>query len=101
VAAPTFTIDVVDVGTGLGILVRGPGRRHTAVWSWPDADVIAELEARGQLFRTDVEDAACAANAAKIGPDADGRAGGCDNIRVLVGGTPPVQVSLFQGTDPH
>src|SRR5829696_6552189 len=23
-AAPTFTIDVVDVGTGLGILVRGP-----------------------------------------------------------------------------
>ena len=47
----------------------------------PDADVIAELEARGQLFRTDVDDAACAANAAKIGPDADGQPGGCDNVR--------------------
>jgi hypothetical protein len=66
----------------------------------PDADVIAELEARGQLFRTDVDDAACGANAAKIGPDADGQPGGCDNIRVLLGGTPPVQVSVFQGADP-
>ena len=27
--------------------------------------------------------------------------GGCDNIRVLVGGTPPVQVSVFQGADPR
>ena len=42
----------------------------------------------GQLFRTDVDDAACAANAAKIGPDADGQPGGRDNIRVLIGGTP-------------
>jgi hypothetical protein len=64
----------------------------------PDANVIAELEARGH--RTDVDDAACGANAARIGPDADGQPGGCDNIRVLLGGTLPVQVSLFQGTDP-
>jgi hypothetical protein len=66
----------------------------------PDADVIAELEARGQLFRTDLDDVACGANAAKIGADADGQPGGCDNVRVVLGGTPPVQVSVFQGADP-
>jgi hypothetical protein len=49
---------------------------------------------------SDVDGGACAANAAKIGPDADGRAGGCDNIRLLIGGTPPVHVSVFQGADP-
>ena len=42
------------------------------------------MEARGQLFRTDMDDAACAANAAKIGPDADGQPGGCDNIHLLL-----------------
>jgi hypothetical protein len=47
-----------------------------------------------------VDNAACAANAAKIGPDADGRRGGCDNVRVQIGGAPPVQVSVFQGADP-
>jgi hypothetical protein len=80
-------------------LVTCESKQYNAV-VLPDAYVIEELEARGQLFRTDVDDAACAANAAKIGPDADGQPGGCDNIRVLVGGTPPVQVSVFQGADP-
>ena len=41
--------------------------------------------ARGQLFRTDVDDAASAANGAKIGPDADGQLGGRDDISLLLG----------------
>jgi hypothetical protein len=66
----------------------------------PDADVVSELAARGTVFRTDAADGVCATNAAKIGPDADGRAGGCDSVRFVVGGTPLVQVSMFHGADP-
>ena len=66
----------------------------------PDSDVIAELTSRGQVFRTDVADTACATNAAKIGPDADAQPGGCDNVRLVIGGTPAVQVSMFHGADP-
>jgi hypothetical protein len=43
--------------------------------------VISELTSRGQLFRTDHADQACAQNAAKIGPKADG---GCDNIWIVI-----------------
>lgn len=52
----------------------------------PDAEIVEELEARGQLWRTDVEDQACSSNPAKVGPDADGRAGGCDNILLTITG---------------
>ena len=89
------TAFLAAVGPSVFVVSSGPTKYGTVVL--PDADVIAELEARGEVFRTDVEDAACAANAAKIGPDADGEPGGCDNIRVLIG--PPVQVSVFQGAD--
>jgi hypothetical protein len=60
------------VGASVFVVSSGPKKYSGVVL--PDADVIAELEARGQVFRTDVNDAACAANAAKIGPDADGAA---------------------------
>jgi competence protein ComEC len=89
---------LLAVGASVFVVSSGP-KKYSGV-TLPDPDVVAELEARGQVFRTDVDDAACAANAAKIGPDADRRPGGCDNVRVLLGGTPPVQVSVFQGADP-
>ena len=78
------------------VVSSGP-KKYSGV-AVPDPGIVAELEARGQVLGTDVDDAACAANAAKIGPDADGQPGGCDNVRVLLGGTPPVQVSVFQGS---
>ena len=86
------------VGASVFVVSSGPKKYGSVVL--PDPDIVAELEARGQLFRTDMDDAACGANAAKIGPDTDGRPGGCDNIRVVLGGSPPVQVSVFQGADP-
>lgn len=60
----------------------------------PDAEIVAELESRGQVLRTDkddlfrIEDEArsCEYNARKIGPDADETPGGCNNILVTVGG---------------
>jgi hypothetical protein len=43
-----------------------------------------ELRRRGTVWRTDIYDAGCAANPAKIGPDNDGKAGGCDNVRIVI-----------------
>ena len=51
------------VGASVFVVSSGPQKYGSAVL--PDAEVIAELEARGQLFRTDVDDAACGANAAR------------------------------------
>lgn len=50
----------------------------------PEAAVVDMLSRRGGLFRTDRDDAACAANAGKIGPDADGKPGGCDNVTIVL-----------------
>ena len=86
------------VGASVFVVSSGPTKYGSVVL--PDPDIVAELEARGQVFRTDVDDAACAANASKLGTHADGQPGGCDNIRVLLGGAPPVQMSVFQGADP-
>jgi len=48
----------------------------------PDGAVIAELESRGDVWRTDVDDAACATSLDKSGQDDDGKAGGCNILRV-------------------
>jgi hypothetical protein len=50
----------------------------------PDARVVAELSRRGRILRTDLDDDACAAAPSKVGPDADGRPGGCDNVLIEV-----------------
>lgn len=71
------------VGAKMFIVSSGPtkyGGTNGVVL--PDQEVIDELESRGDVFRTDVDDVACGQNPAKIGGDADGRAGGCDNIHV-------------------
>ena len=85
------------MGASTFIVSSGPMRYGSV--TLPDAEVIAELDSRGQVFRTDISDAACAVHTAKIGPDADGKAGGCDNVRlVIVGGT--VQASIWDGAEP-
>ena len=50
----------------------------------PDAEIVADLEHRGTLYRTDVDDDACDNNPNKIGPDADESPGGCDNILITI-----------------
>ena len=65
----------------------------------PDQLVIDELASRGQLFRTDFDDASCAQNPAKIGPDGDGEAGGCDNVRVTVAADGQVTADYWRGSD--
>ena len=64
------------------IISSGPVRYGSV--TLPDDVVVDELDERGTLWRTDLADAACAENPAKIGPDDDGKAGGCDNIHIAI-----------------
>jgi hypothetical protein len=41
----------------------------------PDSVIISDLHGFDHVFRTDVNDAACAVNPSKIGPSADSNAG--------------------------
>jgi beta-lactamase superfamily II metal-dependent hydrolase len=72
------------VGAKYFVVSSGPTKYATV--TLPDEDVIAELAPRGRVYRTDVEDAQCAYSPDKVGPDADGRPGGCDNIVMTFSG---------------
>ena len=85
------------VGASTFIVSSGPTKYGTV--TLPDNVVISELASRVQVFRTDTDDAACKTNPAKIGPDADGRAGGCENIRVVIAPNLHLQVSVWHGVD--
>lgn len=65
----------------------------------PDAEVVDLLAHRGPVFRTDLDDAACATSPAKIGRDADGRPGGCDNVRVTLRPGLEPQAEYWRGHD--
>ena len=73
-------LDAVQASTY--VISSGPKKYGSVVL--PDAIVATELDARGDLYRTDLNDTACASEASKIGPDNDGKAGGCDNIRITL-----------------
>lgn len=73
------------VGATQFLVSAGPTKYATV--TLPDAVVVAEYGRRGTVWRTDLNDAACGTNPAKIGPDNDGRPGGCDNIRIAIDGT--------------
>jgi len=70
------------VGATNFIVSAGPTKYATV--TLPDAEVISEYGRRGTVWRTDLNDSTCGANPAKIGPDRDGRPGGCDNVRVTI-----------------
>lgn len=67
------------------VISSGPMKYGTIVL--PDQLVVDALEPRGVLWRTDLDDAACARSTAKIGRDADNEAGGCDNIVMKINGS--------------
>lgn len=64
------------------VVSAGP-TRYASV-TLPDAVVVVELERRGTVWRTDLNDDSCGTNPAKVGRDNDGKAGGCDNILITV-----------------
>lgn len=48
----------------------------------PDEEVVTELEGRGTLWRTDIDDDLCAQSDSKVGEDSDDEPGGCSNVLV-------------------
>jgi hypothetical protein len=50
----------------------------------PDAEIITELQNRGTVYRTDLNDRSCGTNNAKIGTDNDGKPGGCDKFKIAI-----------------
>ena len=66
----------------ISVISSGPTRYATV--TLPDAVIVDELARYGEVLRTDRDDDACGRNAHKIGPDADGRPGGCDNVVVEI-----------------
>lgn len=63
------------------IISSGPKRYGSVIL--PDQIVVTELGSRGEVFRTDRDDTACANDGSKVGTDADNKPGGCDNIRIM------------------
>ena len=87
------------VGASLFVVSSGPMKYGSV--TLPDPVVINELKSRGQVFETNKDDTACKTNPAKIGRDADGLTGGCNNIRIVVSDSNPLQVSVWHGSDGH
>lgn len=73
----------------------------------PDAEIVSELESRGQLLRTDRDDLyriddearSCEFNPRKIGPDADETPGGCNNILIAIDGSGSLAVGYNMMAD--
>lgn len=73
----------------------------------PDPEIVAELERRGQVLRTDrddlyrIEDEArsCEMNPRKVGSDADEAPGGCNNILITVTGSVDLEAGYSSVTD--
>ena len=80
------------------VVSSGPTKYQTIVL--PDPDVLVELDSRGQLFQTDLNDSTCGTAADKVGPDADGRPGGCDNVRVRIDPTGQLRAAYWNGSVP-
>src|SRR6185295_3070117 len=69
----------------------------------PDAAVMTALKKNNRTVLTTkptAAEAACKSNTAKIGPDKDGKPGGCDNIQITFtnDATPPV-ATVWKGHD--
>jgi beta-lactamase superfamily II metal-dependent hydrolase len=84
------------VNASIYVISSGPMKYGSV--TLPDQDVVTEATTHGQVFRTDHGDQACGQNATKIGPDADGRAGGCDAVRVVISDS-ALQASVWRGNN--
>jgi hypothetical protein len=85
------------LGASTFIVSSGPTKYGTV--TLPDPVIITELMAHGQVFQTDLNDATCGQNPSKIGPDQDGKAGGCDNVQVVIAGQAAPQVTYWRAAD--
>jgi beta-lactamase superfamily II metal-dependent hydrolase len=85
------------VGAKQFVISSGPMKYGKVVL--PDGAIVQEMEKRGTLFRTDLNDQTCGQNQSKIGPDNDGRAGGCDNVRIVLPSNGQPAITYFRPAD--
>lgn len=90
------------VGASEFVISSGP-KKYSGT-QLPSQEVVDELSRRaaekgGKLWRTDLDDVACKTNPAKVGPDDDGRPGGCDNVRVVIGADGSLAADYFRPVD--
>ena len=83
------------IGSSIAVVSSEPTQGTVTL---PDPSIVTELQSRGQVFRTDIDDAACGQNLNKIGPDADGEPGGCTNIRIILKDMVTTQVGASAGS---
>lgn len=91
------TVYLDAIGASQYVVSAGPTKYGSV--TLPDAEIVAEYARRGTVWRTDLNDKTCATQAAKIGPDNDGRPGGCDNVRIVIGPTGTISADYFRPTD--
>jgi competence protein ComEC len=65
----------------------------------PDDEIISELERRGQVLRTDLNDEACMEAESKVGPDRDESPGGCSNVVLTVAPSGELTAGYADGGD--
>jgi competence protein ComEC len=85
------------IGAKTFIVSAGPTKYATV--TLPDTVVMDELKRRGVVWETDLDDAHCRTNPAKIGPDADNKPGGCDNVVVLIGPGGTLNAGYYRAAD--
>jgi beta-lactamase superfamily II metal-dependent hydrolase len=88
---------LAKVGAKLFVISAGPTKYASVVL--PDQEVVDEVEGLGQLFRTDLDDDACAESTEKVGPDNDGKPGGCDNVLIHIPLNGPVSAEYRRVAD--
>ncbi len=81
----------------VAVVSAGPTKYHGVVL--PDREVMDLLHREvPEVLETDLDDEACARNPRKIGPDADGRPGGCDAVSVHLAQGKAI-AAYFRGAD--
>ncbi len=85
------------VGARMFVVSAGPAPYDDE--TVPDQAVIDELQKRGTVLRTDFNDATCGRDPSKIGRDADGKPGGCDNIVIEINGDGEVRADYWRRAD--
>lgn len=65
----------------------------------PDKEVTDELDRRGDVWLTNHDDEGCERSEAKIGPDDDGKPGGCDHVRAVIDAAGAIHIGHFRPID--
>ncbi|HEY4214042.1 MAG TPA: MBL fold metallo-hydrolase [Steroidobacteraceae bacterium] len=85
------------VGASIFAVSAGP-KKYGSV-TLPDASIIQALKLRGKVFETDINDAQCLHNSAKVGNDNDNRPGGCDAIHITIPGSGAITADYNRSAD--